>query len=138
MDIYTQLERDEGLRLKPYRDTVGKLTIGVGRNLDDVGISVDEAYYLLKNDVQTTIDALHEKLPWTYNPGLSNPRFYVLVNMAFNLGVSGLLGFRRFFAAVEAGDWEEAAMEMLDSKWAAQVGNRAHRLAKQMRSGEWV
>ena len=89
--LVDQLMRHEGLRLKPYRDTVGKLTIGIGRNLDDVGISRDEAMVLLKNDIDKTITALREHLP--FYDSLSEARRNVLANMAFNMGIRGLLDF---------------------------------------------
>lgn len=134
--LVQQLLRDEGLRLRPYRDTVGKLTIGVGRNLDDVGVSGDEARYLLHNDVSRTLYELASHLPWTTNLDLA--RRGVLANMAFNLGMAGLLGFKKMLRAVQNQRYLDAAREMLDSKWAAQVGDRATRLAKQMTSGEWT
>jgi lysozyme len=128
--------RDEGLKLKPYRDTVGKLTIGVGRNLDDVGISKGEAELMLSNDVGLTGHALLSALPWTAT--LDQARFGVLLNMAFNMGVSGLLQFQNMLSFVKAGSWMSAADEMLRSKWAEQVGERAKRLATQMSTGQWT
>ena len=136
MDIYEQLLRDEGIRLKPYKDTVGKLTIGIGRNLDDKGISEDEANYLLANDVKEVEDALTEALPWF--SGLDEARQGVLLNMGFNLGVRGLLQFHNALHYMEAGDWTAASNELRASKWANQVGARAGRLAMQLQSGEWT
>jgi len=136
MTLREQLIRDEGLRLKAYRDTEGHLTIGVGRNLDAVGLYPDEVDYLLDNDLRRIKDHVLTGLPWTVK--LDEARFGVLLNMCFNLGLRGLLQFRQMLGAVEAGDWARAAEEMLDSKWAGQVGQRAERLAKQMESGEWV
>lgn len=136
MDIISQLKRDESCRLKPYRDSVGKLTIGVGRNLDDVGISQDEADTLLQHDVVNVSQAIRENLPWT--SALDDVRRAVLVNMAFNMGIHGLLGFKNFLDAVKAGKWAEAANEMFNSRWASQVGARSHRLAQQIETGEWV
>lgn len=135
MTLQEQLIRDEGLRLKPYRDTVGKLTIGVGRNLEDVGISHEEAMLLLDHDIARAEAEVNAHLPWSRQ--LGEPRRAVLVNMAFNLGIGGLLQFRRALAAMQRGDYDLAAREMLDSKWAEQVGARATRLARQMREGEW-
>lgn len=129
-----ELTRDEGLRLKPYKDSVGKLTIGVGRNLDDVGITAEEAKSLLSNDIQRTIVALDTAIPWW--KGLDSVRQRVLVNMAFNMGVGKLLGFKNTLAAIQAGKFEDAATEMLDSTWARQVGARAQRLALMMQKGE--
>ena len=88
-DIILDLKLDEGLRLKPYRDTVGKLTIGIGRNLDDVGISEAEAKYLLSNDLDRTISDLDKYMLWWQT--LDTPRRRVILNMAFNLGVAGLM-----------------------------------------------
>jgi lysozyme len=130
-----QLIRDEGLRLMPYRDSEGFLTIGIGRCLDRVGISSDEAEYLLDNDIRDVFEDLSRHLPWANE--LSEARRGVLANMCFNLGIHGLLGFRIFLAAAERGDIAEATAAMLDSKWARQVGLRAVRLAKQYETDEW-
>ena len=133
--IKDQLIRHEGLRLKPYRDTVGKLTIGVGRNLDDIGISKEEALCLLENDLKRVERDLDRAVPYWKDYG--DVRAAVLVNMCFNLGITRLLGFRKFLAAFHRGDFQTAANEMLDSKWAIQVGHRAVELANQMRTGQW-
>ena len=133
--LLTQLLRDEGLQLRPYRDTVGKLTIGVGRNLDDKGISREEALEMLDHDVSEATQSLTETLPWVTS--LDEARQGVLINMAFNLGLRGLLQFHQTLQAVENGHWRAAAQHMLDSKWARQVGPRATRLALQMETGEW-
>lgn len=131
--LMTQLTSDEGVKLKPYRDTVGKLTIGVGRNLDDVGISYQEVMGLLANDVNRVCAALDATYPWWGQ--MSDKRQQVLANMAFNLGMDRLAGFKRMLAALQQGHWDEAAAEMLASKWAGQVGARAQRLANMMRTG---
>lgn len=128
-----ELRRDEGVRLKPYRDTVGKLTLGVGRNIDDVGITSEEADYLLENDIGRAMAELDRALPWWR--GLSEARQRALLNMAFNLGLSRLLGFRGMLGALQAGDWGRAAAEALNSRWAGQVGARAQRLAEMIREG---
>jgi lysozyme len=135
MNIVEQLKRDEGVRWKPYRDQVGKLTIGVGRNLDDVGISPREADLLLVNDISRAEHGIDEHLPWALQ--LDDVRRGALINMAFNVGIAGLLGFREFLRLLEARQWAEAAKEMLQSKWAEQVGGRAHRLSTQIETGEW-
>jgi lysozyme len=133
MTILEQLRRDEDLRLKPYRDPAGKLTIGIGRNLDAVGISTSEAYAMLDNDVQRVKGWL-TRLGWT--DGLDPVRYAVLVNMVFNLGPDTFLGFTRMIDALKRREYAWAAQEMLDSQWAAQVGARAVRLAEQMREGK--
>lgn len=135
-NITDQLVRDEGCRLMPYTDTTSHTTIGVGRNLTDVGISYAEAMNLLANDVGRADRQLKAACPWV--TALDVPRYGVLLNMTFNLGVAGLLSFRQFLSAMQAGQWELAAHEMLESKWAQQVGDRAHRLALQVESGQWV
>ena len=133
--IKEQLVRHEGLRLKPYRCTAGKLTIGIGRNLDDCGISQTEAYVLLENDIQNCERQLLDEIPEIYN-GLDEVRKLVLLNMCFNLGIGGLLGFNNTLAFIAAGDWERAANGMLASKWAKQVGRRAIELSELMRKGK--
>lgn len=124
--LIEQLQRHEGLRLKPYRCTAGKLTIGYGRNLDDVGISLDEARAMLLADV-AKVEAELGRLEWFDDLPLKAQD--VLVNMGFNLGVSGLLKFTRTLQAMRDGRWNDAADNMLQSKWAGQVGARATELA---------
>lgn len=134
MTLEEQLIMHEGLRLKPYRDTMGKLTIGVGRNLIDVGISHDEAMMLLHHDVQRLRAALPRRIAvWEQ---LSPLRQRVLLDMAFNLGLRALMQFTQMLAALQRQDFERAAQEMLCSQWAHQVGERARRLARWMRTDE--
>ena len=133
--IKAQLVRHEGLRLKPYRCTAGKLTIGIGRNLDDRGISQKEAYAMLERDIHDCEQCLLDEIPNVYN-GLDEIRQSVLLNMCFNLGIKGLLGFKNTLAFIGAGGWERAANGMLASKWAKQVGKRAIELSEMMRKGK--
>lgn len=135
MDIFEQLRRDEGSRNFPYTDTVGKLTIGVGRNLTDRGLANDEINDLLVNDVNQVKMDLTRSLPWYAS--LDEARRGVLENMAFNMGLHGLLAFHKMLTFMEAGEYDQAATEMLNSKWSAQVGDRAKRLALQLQTGEW-
>ena len=127
------LRREEGVRLKPYRDTVGKLTIGVGRNLDDVGISDAECMVLLANDLARTSAGLDASLPWWRQ--LDEVRQEVVLDMAFNMGLATLMEFHSTLAATKAGRFGEAASGMLASRWAKQVHGRADALAAMMRSG---
>lgn len=127
------VKSDEGLSLKPYTDTRGKLTIGYGRNLTDVGISQVEADALLDADLDVAIAALMRVHPDVLN--LDPVRQIVLANMAFNLGVPALGRFTQMWAALDRGNWTEASAAMLDSQWAQQVGKRATRLAAAMKSG---
>jgi lysozyme len=131
--LLKELTRDEGIRLKPYRCTAGKLTIGIGRNLDDKGITQAEAEFLARNDIAAVIAELDRRIPWW--KGLDDVRQRVLVNMGFNLGVDGLMAFKNTLAAVQAGRYLDAAQGMMASKWAKQVGHRAERLALMMRDG---
>ncbi|MBB5322321.1 glycoside hydrolase family protein [Marinobacter oulmenensis] len=131
--LLEQLERHEGLRLKPYKDTVGKLTVGYGRNLDDRGISQDEAEFMLDNDIDEVEEDLR-RLPLYLS--LDPVRQTVMANMAFNMGLPTLLTFSRMLGALGERDWDRAAAEMLNSKWARQVGRRAEELADLMRRGE--
>lgn len=131
--LTADLIRDEGVRLRPYRDTVGKLTIGVGRNLDDVGISRLEAETLLQNDIAKVEAQLDAALPWWRS--LDDDRQRVLANMAFNMGINGLLGFKNTLELIHTGRYLDAAQRMLETKWAHQVGVRAQRLALMMRDG---
>jgi lysozyme len=128
-----QLRLHEGERLKPYRCTAGKLTIGVGRNLEDRGITAEESAYLLNNDIDREWKALTTALPWV--TGLNDVRQRVLLDMSFNLGIVGLLRFKNTLATIRRGDYSKAAAMMLDSLWARQVGKRAVRLAEMMRTG---
>lgn len=130
------LVRHEGLKLKTYRCTAGKLSIGVGRNLDDVGISETEAMVLLENDINGVVRDLDRAIPWW--AGLDDARREVLANMAFNLGLPTLLTFRNTLAAIKDGRYKEAAALMLQSRWATQVGNRARELAAQMETGRCI
>jgi lysozyme len=131
-----QLKADEGVIPHAYQDSEGYWTIGCGRLIDKRlggGLSDDEINYLLNNDLfraEKTARALFAGFD-----RLSDARKAVLVNMSFNLGQTRLAGFQRLREAVKEQDWEQAAAELLDSKWATQVGQRAVRLANQMRQG---
>lgn len=137
--IIDQLRRDEGEVLSAYQDHLGYLTIGVGRLIDarrGGGISAEESAMLLGNDVARVAAELDQRLPWWR--GLDDARQGVILNMAFQLGVGGLLGFRMTLGLVQAGRYEDAAAQMLRSKWATQTPQRAQRVAEQMRTGRWV
>jgi lysozyme len=128
-----QLIRHEGLKLRPYRCPAGRLTIGVGRNLQDRGISSSEALYLLDNDIAEIELDLRSRL--LVFPELTPVRQRVLIDMAFNLGTAGLFGFRKMLAAITAHDYEAAARHGLNSAWAKQVGTRATRLMAMLETG---
>lgn len=132
-NLTEMLMKHEGVRRKPYEDTVGVLTIGVGRNLESVGLSDDEIYYMLKNDIHRCDNELDNAFRWYKD--LNDSRKDVMVSLCFNLGINRLRGFRNALAAMAAGDYEEAADEFLDSKWSGQVGHRATELTEMLRKG---
>lgn len=131
--LVADLIRDEGERLKPYVDTVGKTTIGVGRNLTDVGISLDESRMLLARDVSRVLVEMAESFPWAAE--MTENRQRVLANLLFNLGLTKLRGFKNTLKAMAEGRYQKAADGMRASKWASQVGARAERLATLMEHG---
>lgn len=130
----SQLKRHEGLRLKPYRCSEGYLTIGYGRNLETRGITEDEAEEMLLNDLSDVEQALdrHALLH-----GHNDARQAVMLNMGFQLGINGLLGFINFIEAYRRHEYELAAKEMLDSLWVKQTPSRAKELSEQMLTGEF-
>ena len=125
------IKEHEGLRLKPYMCPAGKLTIGYGRNLEDRGISNAEAEYLIANDILACESDLKRFPYWN---SLSAPQKAALLDMRFNLGGHGFRSFKRMQEALEAGDYDAAADEILDSKYATQVGKRARTVAGLIRS----
>ena len=139
-DITRQLKSDEGFRRTVYQDSLGYWTIGVGRLVDpsrpDSGLRDSEIEFMLRNDIEDRITALGKVLPWFLD--LDEVRQGVLVNMAFQLGIKGLMGFSTTLQMVAQGRYEDAAVQMLKSKWAAQTPERAKRLAQQMKTGKWV
>lgn len=128
------LVRHEAMKLKPYRDTQGKLTIGVGRNLDDVGISKEEAERMLDADISRAV-GYAGAFSWYRN--LNEPRRDVILSMIFNMGPTRFREFKKMHQALMLGRFEIAAAEMLSSVWATQVGSRARELAEMMRTGSY-
>ena len=128
---YEQIKADEGLRLKPYKDTMGVLTIGIGRNLESNGISLEEAEFLYLNDLRKHHAECSKHI--TCFSYLDDDRQGVVLNMLFNMGWSTLSRFKKFLAALDKKDYTEAALQMEDSVWYEQVGDRAKRLVERMR-----
>lgn len=122
----------EGYRRFPYLDTVGKLTVGIGRNLADVGLSDDEIQLMFENDIARVLD-FFSKLDWFNN--LDEVRQRVILEMGFQLGNVGVLRFQTMIAALRLNDWKNAAAAMLDSKWHTQTPARCESLAMRMASG---
>lgn len=131
--IVNRLVEHEGKRKYPYTDTAGKLSIGVGRNLTDKGLRDNEMQLMLLNDIR---EALQDANRYVWFERLDPGRRLVIVELMFNLGYPRFSGFKRMILALNAGNYEKAADEMLDSKWAKQVGQRAETLAKLMREGD--
>lgn len=117
-----------------YQDSLGINTIGYGRNIDEKGLSEEEAEYLLKNDIAESIYQTSELLSSTWDL-LSQNRKAVVVDMVFNMGLTRFMGFKKMIAALHAGDYYEAAEQMIDSKWYGQVGRRGENLVLMMREG---
>lgn len=132
--LVEQLIRHEGLRLKPYTDTAGKLSIGVGRNLTDCGISHDEALTLLQRDLAEA-EADLWKFPWFLD--LNMARRQALIDMRFNLGPIGFRQFEGMLAALAAGDFKTAAESMRASLWHRQVPARVSELASMVETGNF-
>lgn len=137
--LIDMLKRHEGVETHAYECSEGKVTVGVGRNIDQkggMGLSEDEIDYLLQNDVERVIKELASEYAW-FN-GLDDVRKDAIIDIAFNLGATRLRGFRRALTAMEAGDYTEASTEFLDSRWAKQVGGRALELTDMIASGEYA
>ena len=130
------LIRHEGLKLKPYLCTAGKFTIGVGRNLDDNGITEAEAMSMLDRDIAVTVSALRDEFLWFAD--LDRTRKDAVISLGFNMGVKKLTSFKKFLAAMASQQYETAAAEILDSTYATQVGKRAIELAGMIRTGNAV
>lgn len=130
-DIKDQLIRYEGLRLHVYKCPAGFQTIGVGRNLEGKGITEEEAMILLHNDISEVKSGLKDKYNWFDD--LDEKRQSVIINMAFNLGMSGFGKFKKMISAIESFDWNEASVQMTNSRWATQVGKRAEELSEIMK-----
>lgn len=139
--LIAELRRDEGVRYSPYNDTKGIPTVGVGHNLNAKPLPSGWKYplndtqvnSLLDDDLEDVFHDLDRNLPWWTD--LNDVRQRVIANMAFNLGITKLLGFRNTLVAMRQGKYDAAADGMLASAWAAQVKGRAQRLADMMRKG---
>lgn len=139
MDLKQQLIRDEGSVSHAYKDSLGYWTIGVGRLIDSRkggGLSPDEIDFLLENDIKAKTREVLLALPWMEK--LNDARQAVLIGMAFQMGIGGLLKFKRMLGSIEDGRYVEAAEEMVKSRWAMQTPKRAYRMAQQMETGEWT
>lgn len=135
--LLDRLKLDEGCVLHAYKDTVGVTTIGIGRNIDGDhggGITLDEALYLLQNDVGRVLIQI-AGYAWFKNQ--DSVRQAALAQLTFNLGLAGLLHFPHFLAAMMVNDYAAAVKELTDTPWHSQVGARGDRIIKQIQTGEW-
>lgn len=135
MNLLELITLHEGVRRFPYRCTAGKLTIGVGFNLDDVGLYPEEIDFILSNRIRKIRAELTARYPWVED--LDEVRQAVLLDMAYNLGIARLSKFRMTLNSIQHGEYKRASGEMLDSRWAEQVGRRATRLSEMMETGKW-
>ena len=132
--VSAYVRRFEGFCPHVYTDTTGHRTIGYGHNLEN-GITPEMAEFILKRDLETAERAVKDKFAWYFK--LNDARQFVLLDMAFNMGLARLCTFKKMLAAVERDDYTAAAKEMLDSRWASQVKTRAVKLAEIMKTGQY-
>ena len=133
--LIDQLIVHEGLVLNSYECTAGKVTIGVGRNLEDNGISKEEAMYLLENDIARIAGTLYRTFDWFKD--LSESRKEAVINMVFNMGLGNFQKFKKTISYIERGEFELAGAEALNSRWAEQVGDRSLEICQMISSGEY-
>jgi lysozyme len=143
--VWDLLIKHEGNRQFPYFDCCskpfkecqcenqGKLTIGVGRNIEDIGISESEAFALLMNDITRVNMQVENHFPWFKK--LSPPRKSVVLSMVFNMGIEKFKEFKKMIGSLEQGHYSDASKQMLNSIWASQVKKRAIELSDIMESG---
>ena len=129
------LRRHEGVKDTLYKCTSDKWTIGVGRNLEDVGLSEEEIDFLLLNDIIRTKDLMDNYMPW--HKDLDEVRQEALINFVFNVGIGTAMKFKNGMSSLEEGDYPSAAAHMLDSAWAKQVGDRAIEITQMIETGEY-
>jgi lysozyme len=135
--LVAQLKRHEGVKSHAYKCTANMITVGVGRNIDEnggIGLSDDEINYLLENDIKR---CKQELIALSWFTDLDSVRQDALVNLCFNLGLTRLMGFKNAMAAMAEGDYERAADEFYDSRWAKQVKSRADEVCEMVRTGRY-
>jgi lysozyme len=134
--LIEQLKIHEGFRSNVYTCSGGKKTVGYGRNLQDIGISEEEAEMLLKNDIYEATNQLLNAFPFMAT--FSDVRISAMINFTFNVGIGTVRKFSNTIEYLKNEDWEAAADEMMDSKWAEQVGDRSIQITEQIRTGRWL
>jgi len=137
--VTARILADEGEVLYCYHDSLGFETIGVGRLIDERrggGITQEESRYLLRNDIRRKTAQCETRFEWWH--ALDDVRQGVIVCMAFQLGTNGVANFKKMIAAIKVRDYVTASIEALDSNWAKQTPARAQRMARILRTGEWL
>ena len=132
--LLDRIKRHEGFSAFPYQDTTHHTTIGWGRNLDERGISKDEAEIMLQNDIDVAAKRFGD-LPDEVQGNCNDVRRDVLIEMIFQMGYMGVLKFKRMLGAISAGDFERASKEMFMSKWASQTPSRCAEMSEAMKNG---
>ena len=135
--LVAQLKRHEGVKSHAYKCTANMITVGVGRNIDEnggIGLSDDEINYLLENDIKR---CKQELISLSWFTDLDSVRQDALVNLCFNLGLTRLMGFNNAMAAMAEGNYQKAADEFYDSRWAKQVKSRADEVCEMIRTGRY-
>lgn len=135
LKVHEGAVRNDSGRHLVYRCPAGKLTIGYGRNLEDLGLSEDEAKYLLENDILRCCQELAQEYPWFKE--LEGARRDAIINIFYNLGATKFRTFKNAIAAMERGEYRKASKEFLDSRWATQVRGRALTLADMVRTNTY-
>lgn len=133
--LTASIQRHEGYRQFPYKDSTGHLTIGYGRNLSNVGVSDDEATYLLQCDINKVVSTAQTQ-PWWINVRGNDARTRAFLEICFNVGFGALEGFSKALDAAMQSDWLTCASEFLNSVWARQVGQRAITLTQMIANGQ--
>jgi len=136
--LIKMLKRHEGVKSHAYKCSAGKVTVGVGRNIDEnggIGLTDSEIDMLLANDIKRVEQELKDRFSWYRN--LDSVRREAMIDIAFNLGITKLLGFKKALAAMESGDYYWASTEFNASRWAEQVGYRAEELCDMIETGEY-
>jgi len=134
IQLRADLQLDEGLATKAYHDSTGIITIGIGRNLENPGLSADEVELLYRNDINRATFGLDHALPWWR--GLDPEAQLVMINLTFNMGISKFTGFSQFLSFMQAKRYADAANDLKKTAWYGQVGQRGPRMVARLLKAE--
>lgn len=130
------LKRHEGVRRFPYFCPANQITVGAGRNIQQIPFSDDEIELMLSNDIKRVTDELDKTFPWfQYLEGARRDAF---ICIGYNLGINRLLSFKKALKSMSSGDWENSAYHFRDSRWSAQVGHRATELTQMIQTNKYI